>query len=241
MRIMGKAAARMVKHQNYGGYIERNLARKKWLHLCNHLFILVGCAGIEPATNGLREVEFKFNIICNQLLAMLAAFQNSANTTQSNLIQCRHGTNMAQSGRKPVCFLIRTRASLLCQLNCYSLALPVCNHAFTSAQHLWLLNYRSMSIIVRSWLLNHYLNTIPTCAMRRNISAPCVPVCFPRLRLKASKKLRNAHLPPRATSNPQKPANCWPSPLSRIPRSSARSRAPCLRAQRKSMSRASCP
>jgi hypothetical protein len=34
------------------------------------------------------------------------------------------------------------------------------------------------------------------------------------LRLKVSKKRRNAHLHPRATSNPPKPANCWPSPLS---------------------------
>jgi len=96
----------------------------------------------------------------------------------------------------------------------HSLAVPVCDHAIASAQHLWLLNYRAMSLIVRSWLLNHFLNTIPTCAMRRNISAPCVPVCFPRLQLKVSKKLRNAHLHPRATNNPPKPANCWPSPLS---------------------------
>ena len=32
-----------------------------------------------------------------------------------------------------------TRALLLCQLNRHSLALPVCIHTFTIAQHLWLL------------------------------------------------------------------------------------------------------
>lgn len=78
-----------------------------------------------------------------------------------------------------------TRALLLCQLNRLSLALPVCIHTFTIAQHLWLLNYHTMCLIVRLWLPNLCFNKIDTCTMRGTINAPCVQTYFLRPRLKA--------------------------------------------------------
>jgi hypothetical protein len=50
-------------------------------------FVLVGRAGIEPATNGLREGSKKTGCIFNQLLATLAASNKQSQHVQTSLIQ----------------------------------------------------------------------------------------------------------------------------------------------------------
>ena len=55
----------------------------KGLHCCNPLVLLVGRAGIEPATNGLRESGPNRDHFSNQTLATHAKFQEQPCTAWS--------------------------------------------------------------------------------------------------------------------------------------------------------------
>ena len=150
---------------------------------------LVGRARFELATNGLKAETADCLIFIYQ--SMPCIIRNACLAATKSLLALENAPTQIRSGYTSAVLLRKSAPTLHTSIagvpinKFRSLVYPVCDRALTIAQHLWLLNYHAMSLIVRAWLLNHYLNTIPTCAMRRTISAPCVPVCCLRLQLKA--------------------------------------------------------